>query len=56
MELEVEERVRVIDLAWEWVDKRTPLIRGDNVEGIIEGYAKRFDQAYKAIVKTVTTK
>jgi len=49
-------QIRMIDLAWEWVSKRTPPVKGDRPDAIIEELAKYFDQAYKAITKTVAGK
>ena len=48
-----EERVRIMELAWEWVRDRTITVTGDDMEAVIEEYAKRFDKAYKEIFKTV---
>ena len=48
-------QIRAIDLAWEWV--KTYVISDLPVatEPRINELAKRFDQAYKAIVKTLTS-
>lgn len=54
--MEVEERVRVIDLAWEWAKTYGLLqLPPNDAEARIKAIAERFDQAYKAIVKTVTS-
>ncbi len=53
--MESQERVRIIDLAWDWVKTYA---HGDlpvATEPKIKAIAERFDQAYKAIVKTITS-
>lgn len=47
-------QVRIIDLAWEWAKATMPPARGPRMqETRIEARAKGFDQAYRAILKTV---
>ena len=49
--MEVQERVRIIDLAWEWVQKyQNPHDLPATTEARIKVIAQTFDQAYKAIV------
>ena len=49
--LDPQVQIRAIDLAWRWVEN---LFQGDDTaENMIKEKAKRFDQAYKAIVKTI---
>ena len=49
-----QERIRVIDLAWEWV-KAAGLAKKPTPEATVNAMAEIFDRAYKAIVKTVTS-
>ncbi len=47
-----EERIRILELAYELLEVKTPKLTA--VE--IETWAKLFDQAYKAIMKTALGK
>lgn len=47
-----EERIRILELAYELVESQTP----KSNEGEIEEWAELFDQAYKAIMKTALDK
>ena len=51
--MEAAERVRILELAWELVKLERPERKGDITEASIEEWHKLFDQAYKAITKTV---
>jgi len=48
-------QIRAIDLAWEWVKTYVTSDLPVAPEPIIRELAQRFDQAYKAIVKTLTS-
>lgn len=53
-ELDPQVQIRIIELAWQWVkDTMTLAPSGRTQEQAIEARAKTFDQAYKAILKTV---
>ena len=52
--METEERIRIIDLAWEWA-RTKPIPTNVNWEVLFKTITERFDQAYKAILKTVTS-
>lgn len=52
--MESQERIRIIDLAWEWVKTYALSNLPDSPEPRIAELAKRFDKAYKAIIKAVT--
>jgi hypothetical protein len=52
--LDPQVQIRIIDLAWQWAkDTMEPRPEGRAQVKLIEDRAKNFDQAYKAIVKTV---
>ena len=55
--LDPQVQIRIIDLAWEWVkDTMEPAPSGRAQVKLIEDRAKSFDQAYKAILKTIGEK
>ena len=48
-------QIRAMDMAWEWVKTYATSDLPVDSEPIIRELAKQFDQAYKAIVKTLTS-
>ena len=51
-----EERIRILELAYELVEPKSPGKVGQTNEGTIKAWATLFDQAYKAIMKTALGK
>ncbi len=52
--LDPQVQIRIIDVAEKWVvDTRESTPSGAGSETLIKRKAERFDQAYKAIIKTV---
>jgi len=51
--METQERVRIIDLAWDIVEKAQRQI-SPQPDTAVKQLTERFDQAYRAIVETVT--
>ena len=52
--MEAQERIRILELAAELVKSRMPGLSGGANEASIEAWHKLFDQAYKAILKTMS--
>ena len=50
--MEEEERIRILELAFDLVEHRAPKHVQMQEEPAIKEWAKLFDQAYKAIMKT----
>ena len=50
--MEEQERIRILELAWELVELESPKRTGNITEASIKEWHKLFDQAYKAIMKT----
>jgi len=50
--MEEQERIRILELAYELVESKSPKKVGQTNEGSIKAWATLFDQAYKAIMKT----
>ncbi len=51
--LDPQVQIRVIDLAAKWLEQTTPHTGQAGQETLIQRRAERFDQAYKAIAKSV---
>ena len=50
----IELQIKAFDLAIKWVEKAKHPIRRATSAMIIDDKARRFDQAYKAIITTLT--
>ena len=51
-----QERIRILELAWELVRAKRPSTPGNTTEASIKAWHKLFDQAYKAIMQTAMGK
>ncbi len=54
--MEEEERIRILELAYELVEPKIPKSADSITKVKIEAWATLFDQAYKAIMKTALGK
>lgn len=50
--MEEQERIRILELAFQVVELKSPHRTGNLTEAAIKEWHKLFDQAYKAIMKT----
>jgi hypothetical protein len=53
--MEGQERIRILELAWELVQYKKPTAN-NTTEAAIEAWHKLFDKAYKAILNTALGK
>ena len=49
-----QERIRILELAWELVRAKRPSTPGNTTEASIKVWHELFDQAYKAIMKLLS--
>ena len=56
MSLDPQVQIRIIELAWEWVEKGSGGFGAASAKLMIEEKEKRFDRAYQAILNTVQPK
>jgi len=54
-ELEPQVKIRIIELAWQMLDKNIVHPGRSNTEVEIRNWTENFDKVYKALAKTVET-